>query len=331
MMNEDQQHTDQQLLITRYLAGEASTEEKRQLLDAIERDARLREEFHRHKRLYRAMMMSQATAQFDDEAAYNRFAQQTNAKPQTKAKIFTLRRIASIAAVILIVLGIGAGLRYLRTNQKSITSEGVMLCSALPDGSTLYLNRQSDVDYPETFASDERSVKLSGEAYFAVKHDSERPFTIVAGDIRITVLGTKFDVRNYNEKTISVVVNEGRVRVETINGDQQCELRVGERADYDRTAKTLTKSQNGDPNYLSWQTGLLVFNDVPFGTVVETLARHYEQKIKIENTALNNCRLTAKYQNYSLDKVLSILVLTFNITVEEHDSTYIINGKGCDF
>lgn len=328
-MDDKLPHIDPEQLILRYLAGEASSEEKRCLIDAIENDVAVREKFHQLKHVYRASLLTSQSAQFNQNKAFESFMQHTQAKQPTR--VLSLKRIISIAAVVLLLLGVGATMRFWPHKQKSITSSNATLCSSLPDGSKLYLNRLSDVDYPEQFDDDKRQVSLHGEAFFEIKHNEESPFSVLTDDVRITVLGTKFDVRNYSESILSVVVNEGCVRVETINGNQQCTLHVGERADYDRTLKKLTKSRNTDPNYRSWQNGLLVFDDMAFGKVVETLSRHYAQDISVDNPALNNCRLTAKYQNYSLDKILGILTLTFNINVSQKDSTYRIDGAGCDF
>ena len=84
----------------------------------------------------------------------------------------------------------------------------------LPDGSFVYLNAESRMEYPALFSDSLRVVKLMGEAYFEIAKDRKRPFVVHTDDLKITALGTAFNVRAFQEdEQVSVSLTEGRVRV----------------------------------------------------------------------------------------------------------------------
>lgn len=169
-----------------------------------------------------------------------------------------------IAAAALILIGIGAGLTYL--GQKGILSRETIISTSenqknlqvtLPDGSIIFLNRNTELSYSLNFGRKGREVKLSGEAFFDISHDSLNPFIVKAGSARIKVIGTSFNVISHNsESEVEVYVQTGRVMISDNSGEKNLEIDPGFVGTISK--KAVNKKENENPNYMSWNTGLLI-------------------------------------------------------------------------
>ena len=128
----------------------------------------------------------------------------------------------------------------------------------LPDGSKIYLNRNSELSYRENFGKNKRDVKLTGEAFFEISPDAIKPFIIDAGKASVKVVGTSFNViTNNTESAVEVFVITGKVILSDKSGSQSIALEPGYIGTID--SKKSGKSLNDNPNYRSWNTGLLVY------------------------------------------------------------------------
>lgn len=121
---------------------------------------------------------------------------------------------AVACAVIIISIGSYYSFNQYNLSQPKITStitykNDIRLIS-LPDGTRVWLNQNTEIDYPARFSKNERNVTLKGEAFFEVKRDPSRPFIITSGAVKTTVLGTSFNVRAYNDNDAQVSVRTGK-------------------------------------------------------------------------------------------------------------------------
>jgi len=150
---------------------------------------------------------------------------------------------------------------------------------ALPDGSFVTLNSNSKLVYPKHFKGNTREVTIYGEAFFDVKPNPEKPFIINAGNARVKVVGTSFNVSAYPEtETVEVVVKTGKVQVtnknaEALSDANQVFLIPGEKGTLFNKSSILEKSQNSNLNYLAWKTRDFIFNDMPLNEVFQCLAK----------------------------------------------------------
>src|SRR5690606_33142812 len=120
------------------------------------------------------------------------------------------------------------------------TPKGGNFQLTLPDGTLVSMNAGSSLSYPLWFGNKERRVTLSGEAYFDVSHDAERPFHVVSGDIDVQVLGTRFNMTAYrDEPGAAVTLETGRVEVS--RGDHSLTLAPGEQAYADAATPMMKK------------------------------------------------------------------------------------------
>jgi transmembrane sensor len=192
----------------------------------------------------------------------------------------------------------------------------------LPDGSTVTLNNNSTLDYPNVFLDKTREVTLNGEAYFSIKKDG-RPFIIKTSNATTTVLGTKFNIWSRDERT-RVSVNEGKVKVA---GQKNMDVVY-----LTRNQQSIVVEKSGpteptrvDSDFLvEWLNNKLVFSGSALADVVEELQRYYSKKIVIEGSKLPAYNLTGSFRNRDVDSVLTMICLALDVSYTKDEEGYVI-------
>lgn len=198
----------------------------------------------------------------------------------------------------------------------------------LPDGTKVKLNIGSSISYPEKFSETSREVELSGEAYFEVAKDAERPFTITSGDVVTTVLGTAFNLRAYPNEDIDVTVTEGKVKVAVSEALQT--LEIGQQALYSVQNHELTKLNVETSTYTAWTNSELSFDLVPFEEVIASLGRWYHKELMIKTPSDSPCLVKANLANNGLIPILSRLQSIVSFEYQESEQGKItIENNGC--
>ena len=196
----------------------------------------------------------------------------------------------------------------------------------LPDGSIVLLNGSSEIKFLDNFNENTREVDLKGEAFFSVTKDG-RPFIVKTENAKTTVVGTKFNVRSYGEKT-EVFVKEGKVRVKQNKLiDEAVELTKGQ---FSSVIKDLAPAspKEVDPYLLSWIDGKLEFNQTKLTEIVDELERFYNTKITIENyNDLKNLTITGSFNHQKIDTLLAMICTALNIDFEKQNDGYLIKNK----
>lgn len=193
----------------------------------------------------------------------------------------------------------------------------------LADGTRVWLNAESIFEYPVNFSERQRVVRLSGEAYFEVAHDSSSPFEILTNDdVRIKVLGTTFNVHSYNDLSdILITLVEGAVAV----GHHETEARLApnQQAVFDRSKNKLTVRDVPDAKtYCSWKNGMFIFEGESLEIIMEALSKWYDVEIIFEQIDLK------QYGHFSMnidrgENLIPILTMMKQIT----GLTFRIEGK----
>lgn len=158
----------------------------------------------------------------------------------------------------------------------------------LPDGTRVWINQNTVLEYAKAFEGKERSVTLKGEAFFEVAKDSSRPFVITSGDIRTTVLGTSFNVKAYSGMEPEVHVRTGRVRVETDNNAVLLER--GYMALFSSKSKTIKKQKTAilEPG---WKKDLLDVDGLTMGQVIEELQAFHAFTVRYAEKDIENLQV----------------------------------------
>lgn len=223
-----------------------------------------------------------------------------------------------IAAVLILALSIGALLRFYAAEKPSqetisVVSNlvqktnplGVKSKHILPDGSTVFLNAASSIEYPKTFGTDTRVVKLlQGEAFFEVVKDVNRPFRVLGKDFDVEVLGTTFNI-NTHLPSPEVALLEGKVRLTARQTGHSTDLAPGQMALFDKDQQVFTSSTFDAKYTTGWKDGYLMFKDATLDEVMEKLHVWYGIDITVSNKAKSgDWSYTGSFKNESLENVL---------------------------
>lgn len=238
-----------------------------------------------------------------------------------------------VAAVLLLLLGIGSALLYINNNDILIrkmivatTEDQKNLEVTLPDGSTVVLNRNTQISYPRNFSRGERNVTLTGEAFFYIVRDEASPFTVNAGKATVRVLGTTFNVRTSGQDSpVEVFVKTGQVLVTGNDKSSDLVLDPGfVGAVYsDRTEKSV----NTDPNYMSWNTGLLVYNGQTLDVVFRDLKRVYNMDIVADDPEILSNTWTSPIDNQPQETIIRLICASFNLGYTKDGDIYHLKRK----
>lgn len=318
-------HTMDDLLV-KYLAGEATPEERLQAEQWISANEANRKYYDDFKRIWQESEGIAGESQVNEDAAWMRLQHRINKKdiePPVRREPRPTNQWLRIAASILLVGIVGYWVynRYYDAHIINKTSGGKVLTQNLSDGSTITLNSNSQLSYPAHFTGDNRPVKLVGEAFFKIAPDKSKPFIISVKGATITVVGTSFDVKNRKGET-EVIVATGIVKVKAHG--KEVHLYPGEKVMVTETGTELVKQQNKGSLYNYYITGALVCDQTPLYQLVDKLNEIYKADVVIENNKLRNLPITTTFKDQSLDEILKVITETFNIRVEHQGNRFLL-------
>lgn len=198
-----------------------------------------------------------------------------------------------------------------------ITPRGGEYSVILADGTKVWLNAESELRYPVAFSAHERKVYLKGEAYFSVTKQEDQPFVVCVGETRVTVLGTEFNVRSYQDEALAATLVKGKVRIN--NGGHHCCLLPGRQAVVKpdgilvREVETIL--------YTAWKEGYFIYREKTLEDILKELSRWYDFTYRYQKRELGEMKLTAKLRKF--DRAEDI----FNILRGTGRLDFAIQGK----
>jgi ferric-dicitrate binding protein FerR (iron transport regulator) len=333
-------------LIARYFSGEIAEDELHQLSDWLIADAGHEELFRQYQKTW--MLIEKQKVQSAIDPGQEWVSLQSKMKPNTtrnetpkviqlnsdiknRQSIFLTGWKVAAAVVVLMVSSFLLYNYFTKPSEIVVTANAGNIEQVLPDGSLVSLHAGSQIIYPEKFSSGTRNIELKGEAYFKVSHDKTKPFIVASGDARVEVLGTEFNVNtNSPAGNIEVVLTSGKVSVYYREKPTENALLLpGEKAELLTGQKFIRKENNTDPNYMAWKTRVLVFENEILGRVVQTLQHVYQSPITLSDQQLGECRVTASFNDQSLESVLQVLTETLDLQVKTDGKNINISGNGC--
>lgn len=193
------------------------------------------------------------------------------------------------------------------------TPKGRQYHVSLPDGTEVWLNAASSIQYPVAFKGRERRVKISGEVYFEVASKSWQPFIVETDQMKLEVLGTSFNVNTYDdEKTIRTTLLTGAVKVTPVHTTQHKVLVPGQTAVLNKPDAaenaTLTVSETPDPGkIIAWKNGLFNFDGLDLYSVMRQLERWYNIDVQYIGKPENVIFKGKMHRNTNLSNVLEVL------------------------
>ncbi|MFC0515146.1 FecR family protein [Mucilaginibacter angelicae] len=196
------------------------------------------------------------------------------------------------------------------------TPKGGQYQVVLPDGTRVWLNTASSIRFPTTFTGNDRQVEISGEVYFEVAKNKNKPFIVTSGNQKVTVLGTHFDINAYqDEGAVKTTLLEGSVKVS--NGNNIVLLKPGEQSQLS-TENKLTVSDDIDMDeVVAWKNGFFQFNKADIQTIMNQISRWYDVEVKYEGQVQPGHYYGKISRNVNASKVLKVLELSgMHFTIE---------------
>ncbi|MDR6807616.1 ferric-dicitrate binding protein FerR (iron transport regulator) [Dyadobacter sp. BE34] len=235
------------------------------------------------------------------------------------------------------------------------TEKGTRLNKVLPDGTKVWLNGDSYLSYNADFGKSKRDITLVGEAFFDVAHNTRVPLTVHAKDVNILVTGTAFNVKSYSgNNKVETALLRGSVEVSrqsqpeqvvklkpnekiTINIDDPASasshevLPIGKATE--RNGASSVKYQieglkessiaNMIPE-VSWVENVLLFDNEPFGEVIDKMEKWYNVDIQVQNQELMSRRFSGVFKDENIIQAVEALQIIIPLQFEQHGKTIII-------
>ena len=170
------------------------------------------------------------------------------------------------------------------------TPRGKTFEVVLGDGSKIWLNADSRLEYPSCFVGDRRVVKLYGEAYFQISKDEKRPFIVETDGLQTIVLGTEFNVRNYKKENSHVTLIEGSVKVNNTANEYSVVLSPGENARVMEDG-TLGVQKVDVDTYIYWRDGYFYFDNRTLAEIMQDIGRWYNVNVVFDDARVMDYKL----------------------------------------
>ncbi len=192
----------------------------------------------------------------------------------------------------------------------------------LSDGSRVWLNASSHLQFPSVFQNDKREVQVEGEVYFEVSKDSLRPFLVRTGDVVVEVLGTSFNVRAYSGEEYKTTLVEGSVAVGYLG--ETMKIRPGQQWVLEKDGPKVHEVKI--KSVVSWKNGDFAFEDQVLPEVFNELERWYDIDVFINNDAIRNMKFTGIFPRYeNINDVLHIIELATCVKCSISGKTIVVS------
>lgn len=319
----------------RYFKNEVSPQEVKQIEDWIAEDPVSRQrEFDAAHTLFNAMVLQEG-----GYYAKKGLPKETSAmRPAGKTAGGAVRRIwrtvFKTAAAVVLLAGAGYAGMFLKQEMmyrdfSSMTNvievpAGEMMSFTLQDGTEIFLNGGSRLEYPAVFSRDSRHVRLSGEAYLKAEHDPDRPFVVETFASEVEVLGTEFNVlADEDNGLFSTTLVSGKVKVTTLGGDEYEQVILNPDEKVKMVGNHLVVSRVQASDDVSWTGGYISLRGVSFEELMQRFESMYGVKIKIARETVPEVGyLSGKIRvSEGIDFALHILQEACDFTYEKDPGT----------
>ena len=314
----------------RYFEGISTAEENREILRWSNKNPENKQLFSNYVELWKITNAAPGDFNPDINLAWEKISKKIDdyEKVTTRSYKNLAWYISRVAAVFVIgfvlyfMISLNSNSELIYVKHSSLDSKEKIL---LPDGSKVWLNKKTDLEYVKDFSDEARFVKLNGEAFFEVAKDPDKPFIIESAHSRIKVLGTSFNYKAYPlEKENVLNVSSGKVEFANISKTKEIFLEKGEKAELNIGKDLIEKSTIDDQNYLAWKTGILVFENENLENTINVISNYYSKQFEFSSEEKKSGRITVTFDNQKLDDVLRILELTMNVTFQKNTKKIII-------
>jgi ferric-dicitrate binding protein FerR (iron transport regulator) len=307
-------------LLAKYFAGEASISEAKRVDDW--KNHGNTDEYNRIYNIWSEY--DSIYVNIDVEAALKKVSHRIETKKIRRFLIYTLSAAAAILAIVFSPLIFNISFQ---SNQLVVLIEPVNNISSvtLDDGTQVSVNKNTKIEVSSNFNS-KRLIKIDGEAFFDVKKtESLSQFEVIANNLSVIVVGTKFNVRAFQSSSnVRVSVTEGTVLVKKQNGDLLGTITANNRLSYNYQTNELIIDSIVANYDLYWQSQKIEFDNTSLTEVVEVIANCFDVKIILEVENPNQIFLTTTFENNSLEEIVKIIEITLDLEISYSNNTLVI-------
>jgi len=320
------------ILIAKELSGNISEDELKDLLSWKTESAEHHKIYDECKLIFEKSEQANSI-ETDTDEAWLKLSKRIAASKRKRKPVLKIWHYAAAALIAFMLLGsywvypqistyFGAEDRSNWLSVKNTEDEPKTI--QMPDRSTIILNKNAEIRYPEKF--DKRAIELKGEALFKVAFIPKKAFKIFAAESEIEVLGTTFNVNQKNNE-VFVMVEDGKVNF-SANGIEPILLLAGKGAVYNSLTKKISPKINF--NASAWNSKSFKFQNTPVSEIIATLTDVYGLKIQVSSDALLQCKFNGVFDRIAPENILLALSFSMGAKLSFENGTYTLSGSGCN-
>lgn len=309
--------------ILAYIKGELSDDSQKELSVLMHSSPEFRKKIDQMQAIYDLSDNLKKQKSIDTEKAWMHISRKI-AIVSLRKKIWNITR--TVAAILLPLFLIHQYMLQTKSGDEMVTlvsAPGIVTKAILPDGSEVWLNTQSELTYPVRFKRNNRTVRVSGEAFFKVVSNKKNRFNVeMPGDITVSAYGTEFNVQAYHDgPNYQVTLAKGNIEVESFHSSMRESLTVGQKAVILPQTGKLTIVQADTYVETAWKDGKMVFRREKLESIVQKLSRKFGVIIRLEGDELKKYEYTATFTDETLEDILELLKrsapITYSISRQE--------------
>ncbi|HCY42970.1 MAG TPA: hypothetical protein DHV48_16775 [Prolixibacteraceae bacterium] len=307
-------------IIQKYLQGKTSEEENQQLHQWMQQSPENKKRLFAEKDIWDSYSFHSNLKKYEVTPELELLKKRIEPKQAT----ISLRKILRIAAILIVTFGLGWASRFASFSpetaevimQEIFVPKGQVNQVFLADGTRIWINSETKLITPSVFSTNERVVKLNGEAFFEVAKDAKRPFRVEVHGQQIEVLGTSFNVRAYeNSNVIETTLATGQIQLKI--GGQTTLLEPGEQSLFNKTEKQLAISKVNPETFSSWKDGRYEFHNEDLLEVFKVVERWYDVEITADEDYFRGMHFSGVIKrNKDANHFLELLNLTVPVRYE---------------
>ena len=196
----------------------------------------------------------------------------------------------------------------------------------LADGTLVYLNSATRMKYPVKFDEKERKVYLSGEAYFEVAKDPERPFFVEMEGVEVRVYGTSFNVNTHQEGNIQTVLVKGSIGVKVLSSGMESVIRPGQMAEFKQGNTKVDVKDVNVAVYTDWKDGIFRFENQRLEDILAVLSNWYDMNVFYQTVSVKELHFSGYLERYKdVSVILEAITLSTGVTFSIQGKTIIVS------
>lgn len=316
-------------LIAKYLSGNASPEEAIALEDWKEQTTENLTYFQLCKNAHALLNENELKPTNDKHSAWERLNKRLDTADSKIIPLYRKPFFIPAAASIILLIGLGFLLQWLNRSSDSpvvqIVSLNKIITDTLPDGSSVTLNKNSELRFNQS--GKRRTAYLKGEAFFNVVHNDKIPFEVSISDVTIKDIGTAFNVKE--------IVTSGEIEVAVENGEVNIYsaklhgiiLKKGEKVVYTISTGEINKTMLQPlDNIATYKSKMFVFKGTPLSSVIAQINDVYNARIQLADGALMDRAVNVTFQDESLETIITVLTEALNLKAEQRGDVIFIEA-----